>query len=197
MTQDNLHEFVTHILVALGSNLPSDLTSSEGVIRAAITRIEAGLAGQERLRAQSRLYRTPCFPPGPGPDFVNAVIALDMAGAPQAILARLHAIEAEFGRDRATRWGARTLDLDLLACGDAVLPDVSTYSYWRDLDVAHQRTDAPGDLILPHPRLQDRAFVLVPLNEVAPGWRHPVSGLGAAEMLARLDPAEIDRIRPL
>lgn len=166
-------------------------------MRAAIARIGAGLTTPERLRGQSRLYRTPCFPVGAGPDFINAVIDLDLSGAPETILDRLHRIEAEFGRSRARRWGARTLDLDLLAFGDAVLPDVATFSFWRDLAVIQQETTAPDRLIVPHPRLQDRAFVLVPLHDVAPDWRHPVSQLDARAMLARLDPEEIAQIRPL
>lgn len=197
MTQEDLHQTVTRVLVALGGNLPGDAASPEAVIRAAIARILAGLRPPERLRQQSHLYQTPCFPAGTGPDFINAVIDLEMSGSPRAILERLHAIEAEFGRNRARRWGARTLDLDLLAFGDAVLPDIATYSFWRDLAETRQKTDAPDALIVPHPRLQDRAFVLVPLNDVAPDWCHPVSHLTAGDMLARLDPDEIAQIRPL
>jgi 2-amino-4-hydroxy-6-hydroxymethyldihydropteridine diphosphokinase len=112
-------------------------------------------------------------------------------------LETLHRIEAGFGRVRMQRWGQRTLDLDLLAFGNTVFPDVSVYSFWRDLPRDRQSLRAPDDLVLPHPRLQDRAFVLVPLRDVAPGWRHPVSGMSAAQMLDRLDPAEISEIRPV
>lgn len=197
MAQEDLHQTVTRVLVALGGNLPGPAGPPEVAIPTAIDRIRAGLTGAERLRGQSALYRTPCFPAGAGPDFVNAVIDLDLSGAPRAILDRLHALEAAFGRRRLRRWGGRTLDLDLLDVGGAVLPDVSTFSYWRDLAESRQGADAPDQLIAPHPRLQDRAFVLVPLRDAAPDWRHPVSGLGAAEMLARLDPDEIAQIRRL
>ena len=96
-----------------------------------------------------------------------------MAAGPEAVLARLHATEDAFARRRRARWGPRTLDLDLIAMGDTVLPDAATQARWRALDAAAQRSLAPDRLILPHPRMQERAFVLVPLADVAPGWRHP------------------------
>ena len=146
-----------------------------------------------------RMYTTPCFPAGAGPDYVNAAAAGPVPAGWDAarILAALHAVEAEFGRTRETRWGMRTLDLDLLAVGGQVLPDAATQDAWRDLDPALQRREAPDRLILPHPRIQDRAFVLVPLADVAPDWRHPRLGLTVAEMLARLPPDECRDIVPL
>ncbi|MGL5008520.1 MAG: 2-amino-4-hydroxy-6-hydroxymethyldihydropteridine diphosphokinase, partial [Paracoccaceae bacterium] len=98
-------------------------------------------------------------------------------------------IENRFGRRRDQRWGMRTLDLDLVALGDSVLPDAATHARWRDLPATDQARIAPETLILPHPRLQDRAFVLVPLADVAPDWRHPLLNLTVSEMVARL-PAE-------
>ena len=148
------------------------------------------------VAARSRLWRSPAWPPG-GPPYVNAALLLRTGLPPEALLARLHAIEAAFGRERRGRWAARTLDLDLLAVGPLVLPDPGTQARWRDLDPERQGREAPGELVLPHPRLQDRAFVLVPLGEVAPGWRHPLLGLTAAEMLARLPPGAAAGIEPL
>ncbi len=108
----------------------------------------------------------------------------------ETILAALHRIEARFGRARSERWGMRTLDLDLLAMGALVLPDAATAAHWRDLAPMDQIAATPDRLILPHPRIQDRAFVLVPLADVAPRWRHPSLGLTVAQMLRRLPPAD-------
>ena len=115
----------------------------------------------------------------------------------QDLLSRLHTIEAKFGRERAQRWGMRSLDIDLLALGDTVLPDVATQTRWRHLDPAAQASEAPTGPILPHPRLQDRAFVLVPLADVAPDWRHPLLGLTVIQMLAALPADDLGEIHPI
>lgn len=83
---------------------------------------------------------------------------------------------------RVHRWGARTLDLDLIAVGGKVLPDAQTHKYWRDMPLDQQKTKTPNTLILPHPRLAERAFVLVPMLEVAPDWCHPVTGASVRQM---------------
>ena len=150
-----------------------------------------------RVVAMSRLFASPCFPPGAGPDYVNAAAVVETDLEPAALLRHLHEIEARFGRERVQRWGQRTLDLDLLACGDLVLPDAATQDHWRNLPPEVQAREAPDHLILPHPRLQDRAFVLVPLAEVAPDWRHPRLGLTVREMLNRLELADIAAVTPL
>lgn len=179
-------------LVALGGNLPAAGGDSAALLRAALIALSShGL----KPAAVSRFYRTPAFPPGSGPDFVNAAAVLRTALAPDAILAALHAVEAAHGRERLVRWGARTLDLDLIAVDDLVLPDARTQADWRALAPAEQRTQAPDRLILPHPRLQDRAFVLVPLAEVAPNWRHPATGKTVSAMLAALPAADKADIR--
>ncbi len=113
------------------------------------------------------------------------------------LLSRLHKIEANFGRQRTQRWGMRTLDIDLLALGDAVLPDAATQTRWRNLEPRLQATQTPTDLILPHPRMQDRAFVLVPLADVAPEWRHPLLHLTVTEMLAALPATDVAEMHPL
>ena len=192
MTSDQL------CLIALGANADSHAGRPAQTIRAAI----AALAeGPGRIEAISRLYRTPAFPPGSGPEFVNGAAAVRMPGNAEAVLARLHEVEARFGRARTVRWGRRTLDLDLIAMGNAVLPDPETHRRWRDLDPAAQRRCIPDRLILPHPRLQDRAFVLVPLAEImggtAPEWRHPLLGRSVQDMLDALPRADVETVLPL
>jgi 2-amino-4-hydroxy-6-hydroxymethyldihydropteridine diphosphokinase len=182
------------ILIALGANLPGQKDSPLSQLRDAVVRLgQAGLANV----SPSRFYQTPCFPAGAGPDYINAVVRCDSALPPAQILKILHRIEAEAGRDRAGRWLARVLDLDLLAVGAHVLPDVATFREWETLPLAEQARRAPEHLILPHPRLHERAFVLVPLLDVAPDWVHPVFGQDVRQMLSKLDPDALAQILPV
>jgi len=131
--------------VGLGGNVGG----AEETLRAAIRAFDA--LPSTRLVRASRLYRTPAWGRVEQPDFVNAVAAIDTTLAPRALLDALLGIERAHGRERnadAERWGPRTLDLDLLLYGDA-------------------EVDEPG-LHVPHPHLHERAFVLVPLCEIAP-----------------------------
>ncbi|HET7591893.1 MAG TPA: 2-amino-4-hydroxy-6-hydroxymethyldihydropteridine diphosphokinase [Rhodanobacteraceae bacterium] len=146
--------------VALGSNLDDPEAQVEGGFAAL-----AALPGT-RLRARSRLYRTPPWGVVDQPAFVNAAAALETSLAPRALLEALLAIEAGAGRVRGVRNGPRTLDLDLLAYGDCELREAG--------------------LTLPHPRLHERAFVLLPLADVAPGFDVPGQGR-VADLLANVD----------
>ena len=120
-------------------------------------------------RALSGIWESAAWPPSDQPDYYNAVAEVDPAGlSPQPLYATLREIELRFGRERRERWAARTLDLDILALDGCA----GTF----------------GAITLPHPRMHERAFVLAPLDEVAPEWRHPQTGLSPGEMLALLAP---------
>ncbi len=189
MTQRNIPLFI-----ALGGNLPWNGKQSVDVLRAALE--ELARSGLAALKV-SKFYATPCFPVGAGPDYVNAAAALQTDLPLSEILVTLHQVEAAFGRTRHRRWGGRTLDLDLLAVGDQVRPDRGEWLRWHALPLERQSEVTPETLILPHPRLQDRAFVLVPMMDIAPDWRHPVLNKTVAELAAALPKAAIDDVRAL
>ena len=187
-------QIVQNALIALGSNATSVWGNPEATI------LKARLLLGKRLKSgviSSRAYMTPAFPAGAGPDFANSVIRVQTTLSASEILPILHEIEAEAGRERVVRWGQRTLDLDLIAVDDQVAPDLEVFGYWLNLASDRQLVEAPTQLILPHPRLQDRAFVLVPMAEVAPDWVHPVLGKTVVQMRDARPQAEIASVRPI
>lgn len=179
-------------IIALGSNLPAGDLSPAQAVTQAMDRIGAG-----RELARSRLFQTPAFPPGSGPDFVNAAMRVSWDGSAGALLALLNQVEAEFGRTRQKRWEARIMDLDLIAFGAAVLPDRTVQAAWAGLDPSEAAKSAPEQLIVPHPRMAERSFVLVPMADVAAGWRHPITGQSVTEMILSRPEAERAEIVPL
>lgn len=124
------------------------------------------------------------MPAGSGPDYLNAAASFRWSGTPDALLTLLHRIEAELGRTRDGRWTARIVDLDLIALDDALRPDPAVQAHWAAMPPDRAAIEVPDRLILPHPRMAERSFVLVPLADVAPEWCHPQTGLSVAQMLA-------------
>ena len=181
-------------LLALGANMPSGTGGPETTLEAALAHLPDM---DTRVLATSSWYRTAAVPAGSGPDFVNGAAAVGTVLTPEALLARLHEIEAGFGRVRRTRWAPRVCDIDIIAYGSLVRPDAEEQARWAGLPPDQASAATPEELILPHPRMQERAFVLVPLAEVAPGWRHPVTGLSVREMCDALPQHERAEIRPL
>jgi len=180
--------------VALGSNLSRATGTSREICNEALGLF---LAAGLRITQRSSWYSAPAFPSGSGPDYVNGVVKIETGlTAPEALFA-LHAIESQLGRTRPHRWASRIIDLDLLAFDAVILPDRAGFERWASLPLSAQMEAAPDELILPHPRMQDRAFVLVPLAEIAPNWMHPVFRKTAAEMCADLPSEAVAGILPL
>jgi 2-amino-4-hydroxy-6-hydroxymethyldihydropteridine diphosphokinase len=189
---------MTKALFSLGANVASPGSSLVEMLESALDLV--GNTDRITLGRRSRWFRTPAFPPGSGPDFVNAAAVLETSLDPESVLAALHGAEEELGRVRTVRlmrWAPRVCDLDLIAMEDAVLPDRETLARWMALDLGQAQTVAPPRLILPHPRMHERGFVLAPLADIAPQWRHPATGLTVAEMLAALPEDALAEIRPL
>ena len=162
------------ILIAIGTNLPGRFASPLAAAAAAAREVAALplLADPARL---SRWYATAPVPPSGQPDYINGVIGFpDAPVDPAALLAALQAIEDGFGRVRTVRNAARVLDLDIVAIGDLVR--------------------GRPDPVLPHPRMHERRFVLEPLSDVEPGFRHPVRRLGIEAMLAALPTGGIRQV---
>ena len=162
------------ILIGLGANLASHAGPPATTIEAALSALAtAGVT----IVARSPFYESEPVPRSDQPWFVNAVARVETALGPDELLARMHEVERNYGRVRRERNAARTLDLDLLDCDGLV-------------------RNGP-DLLLPHPRMHERAFVLKPLRDMAPMWRHPILGLTAAELLVALPEESRAAVRPL
>ncbi len=150
--------------IALGSNIGD----SQEILAAAIATLAKtpGIV----LEATSHWYITKAVGP-PQPDYLNGCVIVKIFMLPQLLLETLLAIEQKFGRVRQERWGPRTLDLDLLLYDDLIL-------------------DTPT-LQIPHPRMRERAFVLVPLAEIAPNWVEPISGCVIKDLLKEVDCSDV------
>jgi 2-amino-4-hydroxy-6-hydroxymethyldihydropteridine diphosphokinase len=149
------------VVVALGGDLAGAYASREALLEAALARLDAvGLT----VLARSRWWRSAAWPDPAAPEYRNGVALVRADVGPEAVLARLLEVEAQFGRRRAARNAPRTLDLDLIAHGRRIVES--------------------AELTLPHPRAHERLFVMGPLAEIAPAWRHPRLGRTAAELAA-------------
>ncbi|MBY8976362.1 2-amino-4-hydroxy-6-hydroxymethyldihydropteridine diphosphokinase [Rhodobacteraceae bacterium NNCM2] len=186
---------MTLATIALGANLPVVNSSLTDTLSYALESLSI-VDGINVLKT-SKWYRSPAFPPGSGPDFVNGAALIETEMPPCQILAQLHDIESLMGRERPARWAPRVCDLDLIYVGDTVLPDRETLAEWMAIDLGKAQTVTPPHLILPHPRLHERAFVLVPLNDITPDWRHPMLGRSVSEMVSALPPDQVKELVPL
>jgi 2-amino-4-hydroxy-6-hydroxymethyldihydropteridine diphosphokinase len=158
------------ILIALGANLPSPAGKPADTLNAALA---AFAVRSITIEMRSGFYRSSAWPNPDDPPFINAVVTVCTDLSPAALLAALHQVETSFGRKRTKPNAPRTLDLDIL-----------------DYDGRIEQ----GPPVLPHPRMEGRAFVLLPLRDVAPDWRHPVSRRSISELISVLPPTDIARL---
>lgn len=157
--EPSLAELDRMAVIAVGSNLPGAYPTCEALLEAALDAMaDFGIA----VRARSTCWRSRAWPDPSRPEYLNGVALARPDAPPRELLRRLEALEGAFGRRRGHANADRTLDLDL---------------------IAHGRTcrDEPG-LVLPHPRAAERLFVMGPLAEIAPHWRHPESGETALDL---------------
>ena len=156
------------ILVALGSNQSGPWGNPEQTIKRALVELNSGPV---KVKHASTLIQTVPFGVVNQPNFVNGVALIETALPPRTLLRRLHMIERQAGRKRGRRWGPRTLDLDLLD--------------YHGLQMK-QKGQVQKALVLPHPGIAERLFVLEPIAEIAPRWKHPVNHKTAASMIQKL-----------
>ena len=150
------------IFIALGANIPSAVGSPEVTLKAALAALEEHGV---QIRKISSFRQTDAWPDPSDPPFINAVAGIETDLQPIALLGLLHEVETSFGRKRSVPNAPRSLDLDLIDYRSRV---------------------EQGAVVLPHPRMAERRFVLEPLAEVAPGWRHPATGVSVEALLAAL-----------
>lgn len=159
------------IYISLGANVPSRVGSPDVTLRAALEELKA--RGVRVLKVSS-LYLTPAWPNESDPPFVNAIAEVGTNLGPNAFLKLLLSVEKSFGRVRKVKWEPRCLDLDIVDFGGLITDEI--------------------ELSLPHPRLQDRAFVLWPLFEICPDWRHPDTGATIPELLEIVGEGGVQRL---
>ncbi len=170
------------VILGLGSNLPGRWGTRRKTLERAVGALEG--FGVETVAA-SRLYESAALGSGRQPPFLNSVLVIRTDMTPAELVRAIKSIERAAGRKQRRRWAARTLDIDILDYKGRILN-------WKN----GGRTASGSGLILPHPEMDSRVFVLKPLIEVAPNWRHPVFDRKASQLLALLDPGVQNSAQP-
>ncbi len=158
------------ILIGLGANIPHIAGShlSKNLEKALELLVARGI----RINRRSSWYRSSPVPPSGQPWFFNGVAAIEFSGTPDELMGLLHDVEYEMGRKRRLRNESRVIDLDLIAFGRVI--------------ISQRQPGGRRSLVLPHPELHKRAFVLRPMAEIVPNWSHPVLAKGVNELLSEL-----------
>lgn len=163
------------ILIGLGSNMAGAWGAPLATLRRAVRELSDARC---RVFRASDFYQTAALGPEPQAAFVNGVLAISCSLPPEALLRRLKALERRAGRRSGRRWGPRTLDMDVLDYNGLIRG-------WKRPGRGRDRV-RPPPLVLPHPELHLRPFVLLPLLDVAPDWRHPVLKVSARQLWSRV-----------
>ena len=182
-------------VVVLGSNLPSKFGNSAETLKKCVDEIRSHPSIKSLL--ESNWYISSSFIDEKEPRYVNVGIRFNTNLNPIDLLNYTSGLEKRFGRKREKRWEPRTCDIDILLCNQFILPNKAHFQKWLKLDFSDQIKLSPNELILPHPRLQERTFFLKPLIDLQPDWIHPFLGMKAKEMLDSLPPNELENIKEI
>lgn len=179
----------TNCFLGLGANLPFAGRPPLETLKAAIAELSKGALEQVLV---SGFYATTPVPYTDQPDFVNCVVSAKTGMSASDLLTFCQKVEGMFGRTRDSRWQARTLDIDILAMSELVMP---SHSEWPQLMEEGRNGTVAAPLIIPHPRLHERAFALVPFADVGATWRHPLMQTSIGEMMDALPQSELTGVR--
>ena len=181
------------VYLALGSNMSGPMGEPVKTLNAALRMLaDINLV----ITAKSRWWKSTAFPNVTDPEYINGVVEIYFGKSPNELLKALKNLENELGREPASRWDSRIIDLDILSYDNQVFPSQTEFLKWAKLPLTEQLTMTPKILILPHPRIQDRLFVLEPLHEITKSWIHPVFHLTVKEMLEKRSKLEKNTLKP-
>ena len=186
---------MNNYIVVLGSNLSSEFGNSAETLKKCVDEIRSNPNIESLL--ESNWYISESFLNKRDPRYVNVGIKFSTKLKPKKVLNFTSGLENRYGRKRQERWGPRTCDIDILLCDQKILPSKLYFNKWLNLNLSDQIRLVPNELILPHPRLQERTFFLKPLDDLQPDWIHPFLKMKAKEMLDSLPPYELENIHEL
>ena len=186
---------MNNYVVVLGSNLSSEFGNSADTLEKCVNEMRSNSSIECLL--ESNWYISSSFLNKRDPRYVNVGIRFSTKLKPKKLLNFTSGLENKYGRKRQERWGPRTCDIDILLCDQQILPSKVYFNEWLNLNLSDQIRLVPNELILPHPRLQERTFFLKPLNDLQPDWIHPFLNVKAKEMLDSLPPYELESIQEL
>ena len=190
-----MRDKMNNYILVLGSNLSSEFGNSGETLKKCVGELRSFQAIHS-LR-ESKWYISSSFINEREPRYVNVGVRFSTNLFPADLLNFTSDLENKYGRKRQRRWEPRTCDIDIILCDQLILPSKLHFEKWLKLDLLDQTVLSPNELILPHPRLQERTFFLKPLNDLQPDWIHPFLEMKAKEMLDSLPPNELQNIEEI